>query len=119
MPHHTALCIMGDPFKMEQTSHFFLFRNKYSIAAMAVKRGNMQIIDPQHEFYRPLRVRIAVVAVCAAWFLFELYLGPSFWLVIIGALTVYTAWVLIVRFEPAAEAPVSPVGPSEDGAREE
>lgn len=67
---------------------------------MAVKRGNMQIIDPQHKFYRPLWVRVLVVLACASWFLVELYMGPSFWLVIMGALTVYTAWVLLIRFEP-------------------
>lgn len=77
----------------------------------------MQIIDPQHKFYQPLQVRIAVVAVCAAWFVFELYLGPSFWLVIIGALAVYTAWVLLIRFEPAKTA-ATLSSPPEDDIRE-
>lgn len=105
MPRQTALCVPRDPRKMEQTSHFLLFRNKYSICGMDVKRGNMQIIDPKHKFYRPLWVRVLVVLVCASWFAVELYMGPSFWLVIMGALTVYTAWVLLIRFEPAAEEP--------------
>lgn len=69
----------------------------------------MQIIDPQHKFYRPLWVRILVVLVCASWFGVELYMGPSFWLVIMGALTVYTAWVLLIRFTPGPDEPVKPV----------
>lgn len=82
---------------------------------MAVKRGNMQIIDPQHKFYRPLWVRVLVVLVCASWFAFELYLGPSFWLVIMGALTAYTAWVLLIRFTPAPDPqPASDAGGASD-----
>lgn len=58
----------------------------------------MQIIDPKHPFYRPLYVRLLVVAVCALWFAVELVMGSPFFMVIMGALTVYTAWVLIIRF---------------------
>lgn len=60
----------------------------------------MQIIDPKHKFYRPLWVRVLVVLACASWFFVELYMGPSFWLVIMGALTIYTVWVLLIRFQP-------------------
>lgn len=67
----------------------------------------MQLIDPKHKFYRPLWVRVAVVAVCASWFAVEAYVGASFWLVIVGALAVYSAYVLLYRYDStiaAAEA---------------
>lgn len=59
----------------------------------------MQLIDPTHKFYRPLGVRVAVVAVCAFWFAVEAFFGASFWLVIVGALTVYSAYVLLYRYD--------------------
>lgn len=58
----------------------------------------MQIIDPKHPFYRPLWVRLLVVAICAVWFVVELVFGSPFFMVIMGALTVYTLLVLIIRF---------------------
>ncbi|MBB4063283.1 DUF3329 domain-containing protein [Gellertiella hungarica] len=64
----------------------------------------MQIIDPKHPFYRPLWVRLLVVAICAVWFVVELVIGSPFFMVIMGALTVYTAWVLVIRFPRDGEA---------------
>lgn len=58
----------------------------------------MQIIDPKHPFYRPLWVRLLVVAACAIWFAIELAFGSPFFMVIMGALTVYTALVLVIRY---------------------
>lgn len=67
----------------------------------------MQIIDPKHPFYRPLWVRLLVVAICAVWFVVELVIGSPFFMVIMGALTVYTFIVLVLRFprEGAAADP--------------
>ncbi len=65
----------------------------------------MQLIDPQHKFYRPLWVRLLVVGICGAWFCLEVIMGASFWVVIMGALTAYTSWVLLIRFQPAPEEP--------------
>ena len=63
----------------------------------------MKLIDTAHPFYRPLWRRIAVFGVCLAWFLAEVLLGgDSFFMPIAGALAVYTAWVLLIRFEPPA-----------------
>ncbi len=63
----------------------------------------MQIIDPKHPFYRPLWVRLLVVVACAVWFAVELMIGSPFFMVIMGALTVYTAIVLIIRFPKNAD----------------
>nr|WP_316655385.1 hypothetical protein [uncultured Gellertiella sp.] len=72
----------------------------------------MQLIDPTHKFYRPLWVRVLIVAVCAAWFGVELLNGKSFWLVIVGALTLYSAYVLLFRF-PASDAAEKPDTPDQ------
>jgi hypothetical protein len=60
----------------------------------------MKLIDPDHPFYRPLWRRVAVVAVCAAWFAAELVLlKDTLFIPIAGALTAYTAWVLLIKWK--------------------
>ncbi len=71
----------------------------------------MQIIDPKHPFYRPLWVRLLVVAVCAIWFLMELFIGSPFFMVVMGALTIYSAWVLVIRFPKDGENTAAGAGP--------
>lgn len=69
----------------------------------------MQIIDPKHAFYRPLGVRIAIVAVCAFWAAVEAVWGEVIWAAGLGLLALYVLWILILRFTPAAEdEPVRP-----------
>lgn len=58
----------------------------------------MQIIDPKHPFYRPLWTRVLVVLICAVWFVAELMMGSPFFMVIMGALTLYTGWTLLLKF---------------------
>ncbi len=68
----------------------------------------MQLIDPNHAFYRPLWLRILIVGLLIAWFGLELMVGASFWLVIVGALAVYCTWVLLIRFpQPKPAEPVA------------
>jgi len=38
-----------------------------------------KLIDLEHPFFKPLGVRIAVVAVCVVWGIFELSQGNGFW----------------------------------------
>ena len=61
----------------------------------------MQLIDPNHPFYRPLWVRVAIVAVCAGWTLVEIYAGEPFWAMLVGAVAVYSAYALLLTFKPA------------------
>jgi hypothetical protein len=42
----------------------------------------MQLIDPNHPVYRPLWVRILIVAVCFSWALMETTRGDPFWAVL-------------------------------------
>jgi hypothetical protein len=60
----------------------------------------MQLIDPKHPFYRPLWRRIAIVGVCAAWFLFEILVSrDALFMPITAALVAYAAWVLLVGWK--------------------
>lgn len=63
----------------------------------------MQLIDPNHPFYRPLWRRLVIVGICTAWFLFELLISrdPLF-MPITAALAAYTAWVLLWRWQEPA-----------------
>ena len=66
----------------------------------------MQLIDTSHPFYRPRWRRIAIVAVCAAWFLFELLVShDTLFMPLTAALSVYTAWVLLLRWKEPAYVP--------------
>jgi hypothetical protein len=60
----------------------------------------MQLIDPNHPAYRPLWVRLLVVGVCLGWGILEAVTGTPFWAVIVGALGIYSAWVLLWTFNP-------------------
>jgi len=41
-----------------------------------------KLIDLEHPFFKPVWVRIAVVAVCVLWGLFELSQGNGLWAVV-------------------------------------
>jgi hypothetical protein len=59
----------------------------------------MKLIDTAHPFYQPLWRRIAIVVVCAAWFVFETVVWSSpLFIPIAGALAAYTAWVLLLKW---------------------
>lgn len=74
----------------------------------------MQLIDPKHSFYRPLAVRLIIVAVCLGWAILELTTGEPFWAILSGALGVYAAWMLLVNYTPVAEVPETPVSRSDE-----
>jgi hypothetical protein len=68
----------------------------------------MQLIDPNHSFYRPLWIRVAIVAVCFGWAIVEVTTGEPFWAILVGALGVYSAYKLLVTFSPQVlEAPTA------------
>ncbi|PZM13916.1 hypothetical protein [Rhizobium tubonense] len=60
----------------------------------------MQLIDPDHSFYRPLWIRIAIVAVCLGWAIIEASTSEPFWAIIVGALGIYSAYKLLLTYTP-------------------
>ncbi len=59
----------------------------------------MQILDVQHPFYKPLWRRVAIVAFCLAWSIFEFVTGTPFWGVLSGAIGLYCGWQFFVVFD--------------------
>jgi hypothetical protein len=53
--------------------------------------------EQQHPFYKPLWVRVALLAFCAGWFAFELFYSkdPLFTL-LSGLATAYVAWAFFL-----------------------
>ena len=60
----------------------------------------MQLIDPSHPIYKPLWVRILIVAVCFGWAAVETLGSQPFWAMLSGALGAYSAWMLLLNFKP-------------------
>jgi hypothetical protein len=60
----------------------------------------MKVLDVDHPFFLPRWRRIAIVALCTAWAVFEWTLQSHFWAVLTTALAVYTAWALLLTFDP-------------------
>lgn len=60
-----------------------------------------KFLDTDHPMFRPLWVRILVVAICLGWAAFEFVAGSPFWGMIFGALGVYAGY----RFFLAARPP--------------
>ncbi|TDQ30559.1 hypothetical protein DEV91_108180 [Phyllobacterium brassicacearum] len=63
------------------------------------------IKDSNHPFFRPLWRRVAVVAFCVAWAIFEFATGTPFWGVLALGFAGYGVWQFFIIFdasEPAA-----------------
>jgi hypothetical protein len=75
----------------------------------------MQLIDPNHPTYRPLWVRVAIVAVCLGWATIEAFTGEPFWAILVGAVGVYAAWVLLLNFKPQAPQDETKTTAASDG----
>jgi hypothetical protein len=66
----------------------------------------MGLFDTSHEFYRPLGVRIAIVAVTAAWAAFEFfYAQEGFWSVIATAICAFSFWSFLIKYEVPPKPP--------------
>ena len=64
--------------------------------------------DHEHPFFRPLWRRIAVVALCVAWSIFEFSTGASMWGTIAAAFAAYAIWQFFYLYKPAD--PAAPEG---------
>ncbi len=60
----------------------------------------MKIIDVQTEFFLPMWRRVAVVAVCFGWALFEFTLGDPFWGLLSGGIGAYCTREFFFAFDP-------------------
>ena len=61
------------------------------------------MFDLDHPFFRPLWLRILVVAASLGWAVVELRGGAFFWAALFAAVGVYAAWRFFVTFEPRDE----------------
>ena len=60
----------------------------------------MKLLDTDHPFFRPLWIRIAVVAVAAAWAAFEFWTGSPWWGGLFLVFAALSAWGFFVDFDP-------------------
>lgn len=56
--------------------------------------------DRTHSFFRPLWVRVSIVAFCFAWSAFEWWNGESVWGVLTFAMGLYGIWAFFVSYDP-------------------
>jgi hypothetical protein len=59
-----------------------------------------KFLDTDHPMFRPLWVRVLIVALCLGWAAFEFVDGSPFWGVLFGGLGVYAAWGFFVAARP-------------------
>ncbi|MBO9098423.1 MULTISPECIES: hypothetical protein [unclassified Rhizobium] len=78
----------------------------------------MKMIDPSHRFYRPIYVRIGIVALCLGWAIIEATFGEPIWSMAIGAVGAYAAWVLLLNYTPTPEEIAPPPPPRDDAGPE-
>lgn len=62
------------------------------------------IKDNEHPFFKPLWRRVAVVAVCAAWAVFEFATGTPLWGMIALAFMAYAVWTFLINYKGPAES---------------
>jgi len=62
-----------------------------------------KLFDLNHPFFRPLWRRIAIIAVCFGWGIFEFAMGAPFWGTLFLGLGVYCIWGFLFDFKPDAE----------------
>lgn len=55
-------------------------------------------IEPEHPIYRPLWVRVLLVAVLIGWSALEFYSQAPFWGVIAGGVGLFAAYELMWRY---------------------
>jgi len=79
----------------------------------------MQLIDPQHPAYRPLWVRILIVAVCFGWALVEIITGDPFWAVLSGGAGVYAVYMLFWTYKPQSAETATPPSTDDDDDKED
>ena len=59
-----------------------------------------RFFDFNHPFFRPLWLRIAIVAVCLLWAMVEAGTGEMMWAILFAAIGLYAAYGFFVTFNP-------------------
>ncbi len=70
--------------------------------------------DSEHPFFRPLWLRIAIVALCLFWAGIEFATDTPFWGMIALGAAAYGVWQFFYVYKPISEdAPSTPADPKE------
>lgn len=59
-----------------------------------------RLFDLDHPFFRPLWIRVAVVAACLGWAVFEIVAGSPGWALLFGAIGAYSGYRFFIAFNP-------------------
>ena len=59
-----------------------------------------KFLDTSHPFFRPLWIRILLVAICVGWGIMEFVTGAPFWGIIFLSLGAYAAYGFFFDFHP-------------------
>ena len=60
----------------------------------------MKLLDTNHPFFKPLWLRIVVVAIAAGWAVFEFRSGSTVWGLIFAAFAAVSAHGFFINFNP-------------------
>lgn len=58
------------------------------------------MFDFSHPFFRPLWLRVLIVAVAIGWALFEAMTGRPGWAILFGAVGAVALWGLLLNYDP-------------------
>lgn len=64
-----------------------------------------KFLDTDHPFFRPLWIRIGIVAATGLWALFEFATGSPFWGILFAGISAYSAWGFFFDFHPGDGQP--------------
>ncbi len=64
-----------------------------------------KFLDTDHPMFRPLWVRLLILAVTFGWAVLEFVTGSPFWGVIFAGLGAYAVWGFFFDFDPDGNGP--------------
>jgi hypothetical protein len=70
--------------------------------------SGMSFFDVNHRAFRPLWIRVLIVAVILGWTAVEMRGGNMGWAMIFGAAGLYLAWAFFVTFRPPDDGEGAP-----------
>ncbi|QRM56391.1 hypothetical protein [Sinorhizobium sp. BG8] len=74
----------------------------------------MKFIDPGHPFYKPLWIRLVIVAVCVGWTALEFYNNEEMWGTIFLVVSAYATAQLLLFYKPSSGAEEPPKQPTDE-----